>query len=288
MVCSGRMRDSKTSVFDFQLADGRILSCLFELSARAKRVLLKYSPERGLRMAWPETRKPDDGEVLTILERLRPWIENQVAKAQKRAEESGANGLGDSGCRSSKNGKNKLPDSIHLVAVGEVWPVVYEIVKTDKITLEVRKANLELAGKSAYKPREDHLAVRGPDQQFFPHILQQWLLRVAKHHLPVETVRLAAQYGFKINRVTVKRQKTRWGSCSGKSNINLNYRLMLLRPDLVRLVIMHEFCHLKHMNHGEEFYRLLASYCPDWKELNKELRRAERALPAWSMDEPDA
>ncbi|MFA5087317.1 MAG: M48 family metallopeptidase [Candidatus Paceibacterota bacterium] len=79
-------------------------------------------------------------------------------------------------------------------------------------------------------------------------------------------------YNFGINRVIIKNQKTRWGSCSIKKNLNFNYKLVYLPERLVDYVVVHELCHLKEMNHSVRFWALVAAAIPVWKSARKELK----------------
>ncbi|MBI9066142.1 MAG: M48 family metallopeptidase [Salinivirgaceae bacterium] len=100
------------------------------------------------------------------------------------------------------------------------------------------------------------------------------ILRVeAKKYLPLRTQFFAEKYDFKYNQIFIKNQKTRWGSCSGKNNINLNLHLMRLPEHLSDFIILHELCHTVHMNHGSNFHELLNRLTGNEKELNKELRK---------------
>ena len=94
----------------------------------------------------------------------------------------------------------------------------------------------------------------------------------AKRVLPSRLAELAALHGFSYNRVTVKNNISNWGSCSSKGNINLNLRLVKLPPELRDYIILHELCHLRQMNHGPEFHRLLESVCPGHRELQRRMR----------------
>ncbi len=85
---------------------------------------------------------------------------------------------------------------------------------------------------------------------------------------------LAQKHGFTYNRVFIKNQKTLWGSCSHKNNINLNMKLILLPEELREYIILHELVHLKVKNHSKEFWNELARLCPDFKE--RELRNVSR------------
>lgn len=79
-------------------------------------------------------------------------------------------------------------------------------------------------------------------------------------------------YNFYYNRVSIRDQKTRWGSCSKKSNLNFNYRLVHLPLHLCDYVVVHELCHLQELNHAKAFWDLVAETLPNHKELRKELK----------------
>lgn len=94
----------------------------------------------------------------------------------------------------------------------------------------------------------------------------------ARSFLPGRVAELAALHGFSYNRVFIKHNVSNWGSCSSKGNINLNLNLMRLPQELRDYVILHELCHLRHMNHGPEFHALLESVCPGHRELSRKLK----------------
>jgi predicted metal-dependent hydrolase len=80
-------------------------------------------------------------------------------------------------------------------------------------------------------------------------------------------------YNFEINRIAIKNTSTRWGSCSSKANLNFNYKIIYLKPELVDYLIVHELCHLGELNHSKRFWTLVKQTIPNFVELNKELRR---------------
>jgi len=90
--------------------------------------------------------------------------------------------------------------------------------------------------------------------------------------LPSRLRELASLHGFTVNRVTIKHNVSNWGSCSSKGNINLNLNLMRVPEHLRDYVMLHELCHLRHMNHSPEFHALLESLCPGHRALGKELK----------------
>ena len=94
----------------------------------------------------------------------------------------------------------------------------------------------------------------------------------AKASLPPRLKELADEHGFTYNRVTIKNNISNWGSCSVRGNINLNLRLVTLPQTLQDYVMLHELCHLRYLNHGQEFHALLESVCPGHRALNRELK----------------
>lgn len=83
------------------------------------------------------------------------------------------------------------------------------------------------------------------------------------------------------NRVAIRNQGTRWGSCSTKGNLNFNYRIAFLPEPLMDYVIIHELCHLAHFNHSRAFWSLVGSYLPEYRTLRAELKKTpiRGALP---------
>ncbi len=79
-------------------------------------------------------------------------------------------------------------------------------------------------------------------------------------------------YNFKFNKIGIRNQKTRWGSCSQKGNLNFNYRMIYLSDKIVEYIITHELCHLQEFNHSSRFWNLVAVAVPDYKNIKKELR----------------
>ena len=87
-----------------------------------------------------------------------------------------------------------------------------------------------------------------------------------------------ASYGFSYKQINVKNQKTRWGSCSTRGNLNFNYKIIFL-PETVRdYVIVHELCHLKEFNHSRKFWNLISKTIPELSEIKNSLREWEMTV----------
>ena len=123
----------------------------------------------------------------------------------------------------------------------------------------VKKVQARIKAAGAYKPdpfTEEELKV----------------IKQRAHRLIPPMVRdIAGEMGADYNRIFLRTQKSRWGSCSSKRNLNFNCLLVLLPEDLQRYVIVHELCHLKEMNHSKRFWAEVAKYRPCYREEKKRL-----------------
>ncbi|HEY0863082.1 MAG TPA: SprT family zinc-dependent metalloprotease [Lacunisphaera sp.] len=103
--------------------------------------------------------------------------------------------------------------------------------------------------------------------------LEAHFARRAKIELPARTWELAAETGADVKHVTVRNQRSRWGSCSAGGTISLNWRLVQT-PDSVRdYIIYHELMHLREMNHSDRFWARVQEVCPGWRDAEKWLKR---------------
>ena len=96
--------------------------------------------------------------------------------------------------------------------------------------------------------------------------------------IPARVAHYASLLGVSYGRITIRAQKTKWGSCSSKGNLNFNCLLMLAPPEVLDSVVVHELCHRKHMNHSAEFYAEIARVMPDYKIRHAWLKQNGNAL----------
>jgi hypothetical protein len=220
------------------------------VSSRARRVLLKVSADRGLEVVVPQGF--DTALVPGIVRGKRDWCLRQLDRL------SGAGRATES---------TVLPEKVRFPAVGESYRIDYAACTGRPRLSENSGGRLLL---SASEPEQMRALLKG------------WLRRRAKARLPGLVAELSSETDLVCERVQVRLQRSRWGSYSGRGTLSLNARLLFLRPELARYVILHELCHSRHLNHSEAFWREVARYAPRYRVLEKLLRQAGRRVPAWS------
>lgn len=95
----------------------------------------------------------------------------------------------------------------------------------------------------------------------------------AKKLIPDMVHASEAVMGLNANKISITSAKTRWGSCSGKNNLNFTWRLMMAEPEVIKYVIIHELAHIKEKNHGKRFWTLVEQYEPEYKTKKEKLRQ---------------
>ena len=104
------------------------------------------------------------------------------------------------------------------------------------------------------------------------------LKKEARNHLASLTEYWAEKIGVSYGRISIRGQKTRWGSCSSKGNLNYNYLLMLCPDDVIEYVVIHELCHRVYMNHSKRFWEKIEEFCPNYRQARKWLKQNGNSL----------
>lgn len=109
-------------------------------------------------------------------------------------------------------------------------------------------------------------------------LLEKWFRKEAALILREKAEEFAKILSVEFKEIHIKDQRSRWGSCSSKGNLNFNWRIVMA-PELVcDYVVIHELCHLKHMNHSEAFWQLVRSICPEYKQYRRWLKENGMSL----------
>lgn len=133
--------------------------------------------------------------------------------------------------------------------------------------------------KSATKPevamQKDTLLVRTSteDKVIIKNAIELWYKNKARELIRERINHYQPAIKISPNRVTVKNQKKRWGSCSSKGNLNFNWRIMMAPLEIVDYIVVHEMCHLIHLNHSREYWQLVAAILPDYKKRRQWLKK---------------
>jgi predicted metal-dependent hydrolase len=110
------------------------------------------------------------------------------------------------------------------------------------------------------------------------NLLDRFLKNTAEKYIVPRTHLLADKMELKFKNITLRQQKTRWGSCSSQKNLNFNWRLVHYLPNIIDYVIIHELAHLVHMNHSRDFWELVKKYDPEYLQHRGFLKRCGMVL----------
>jgi len=222
-------------------------------SKKAKRILLRIDPVRGLEIVGPPGF--DTSRIPCILEEKRDWIKRHlqgINRANQRMDTA-----------------RTIPAALDLQATSE--------------HISIKIQNRQTKKPCFFDPHSKAIYLY-THYNFPSHIatlLRQWLKKRAKSVLPQWLDVIARTHGFGYNKVRIGFQKTRWGSCSNKKTINLNSKLLLIPPTLVEQVFVHELCHTLHPNHSHKFWELLGSLQPEYKMLEQKLKNSwQQVVPS--------
>lgn len=219
------------------------------ISRRARRMSMRVFPGGRVEVVVP----PGAGvpAIERFVARHRDWAERRSQELLKLAPKAA----------------ERRPSVIELDLLGRSWQVHY---------VTGRRVRAEETAHDTLRVHAPAVTDRHVGQALVP-----WLMRLATHELSPRLARLAQDLEIDYARMSVRRQRTRWGSCSTRGTISLNVCLMFQRPEVVRYLMVHELCHRRHMNHSRRFWSLVATHEPDWKPLDVELLQGWRNVPAW-------
>jgi hypothetical protein len=163
-----------------------------------------------------------------------------------------------------------LPETITLPAISGEWQVSYHPGRRARVIDHAAAPTAQLQ-------------VFGDNQPQQRVALQQWLSQLAKECLIPWLEEVSAEVNLPFAGATVRAQKSRWGSCNSRQEINLNRALLFMSPGAVRYLFIHELCHTVHMNHSARYWALVARLEPEHRHHEAELRRAMAAIPRWAL-----
>jgi len=185
--------------------------------------------------------------VRDFVQRFTPWINRKVAAMRCFVAPA-----------------DPVPNSIEFVYTGERMGVEWRRGAARKL-----------------EQRSDQIMVQAPDDASARVLLQGWLKAAAEQRLAPRLLQLARDLRYSVSRVSIRCQRTRWGSCSTRGTVSLNCSLVFLRAEVVRYLFIHELAHTKHMNHSASFWRLVEKLEPNYRHLDRELLSGWCTVPGW-------
>jgi predicted metal-dependent hydrolase len=228
-----------------------------KVSPRGKSVRLRVSFQHGLEVAIPKGY--DESKVPGLLERKRQWVRAALERVESHRKFF------------EPEPRWRLPIEIRLPAVGVAWHVTSK--QSDMAFAAVREV---APGRLlVFGAIQDEAACRAA--------LSRWLMRQTRAALVPRLQTLSNKIGIASARVLVKRQRTRWASCSRRRVVSLNVKLLFLPPEFVDYVMLHELCHVIEMNHSKRFWAVLRQHCPAYRRLDARLREMWKVVPKWAV-----
>lgn len=221
---------------------------LIRVSRRARRLAVRVYPDARVEVVVPPRARPR--EVESFLAAQREWIEAKRAQA----------------LRNRPAPEVFPPESLSLGLTGEDLRL-HLAGGTGRLRVVEQDGLLRISG--AFTPAALKAALR------------RWLLAAARARLEPRLKALAASTGVDYERLSIRRQRSRWGSCSVRGTISLNACLVFQRPEVVDYLIVHELVHVQHMNHSKRFWQAVERHCADWRALDRELLQGWRRVPGW-------
>lgn len=220
-------------------------------SARARRFSARVFLDGRVEIVAPV--RAADSLLREFVARHREWIERRSAAAADSV---------------ALRHVELPPPSIELAAFGERWELARGAAEGRARLYEAGTGRLELRGAPGG---------REPTRE----LLLGWLVERCRLHLAAVLRELAAAHGYSYGRLELRRQRTRWGSCSVHGTISLNVCIAFQRPEVMRYLLLHELAHTRHMNHSRAFWARVEATCADWRALDRELLRGWERVPGW-------
>jgi len=169
-----------------------------------------------------------------------------------------------------------------VVPIGVTARTVRDFVQRFTPWIDRKVAAMQsYAAPSSTRFSDGLISVHAPDERGARLQLRGWLKRAAYERLAPRLLQLADELNYSVSRVSIRCQRTRWGSCSTRGTVSLNCSLVFLKWEIVRYLFVHELAHTKHMNHSASFWRLVEKIEPDYRRLDGELLAGWRTVPGW-------
>ena len=221
------------------------------VSHRVRHARLQVKPYGGLEVVIPP-RFPRH-QVPGLVAKHANWARRQLARQLQLRQSA------------------RLPEHLHLAFDNSSTPVIYA---TDPL-----RVNVELCAEQA----NEKLVIRADDLRERSHELRRWIRHRAWQSFPALLEKISAQAGLGFNKLSIRSQKTRWGSCTIRGNISLNDQLLFMPADTVEYLMIHELCHTRHLNHSKAFWSLVEYHCPNYRHHEQHLSKPGNHVPDWFL-----
>jgi predicted metal-dependent hydrolase len=237
------------------LPDGRRFAYAVRTSARSRSLRLKVTARDGLIVIAPQGLGSD--RIAQLVASKGNWILGRLRQFDEIRHLLNSN-------------EPAPPQAFDLPAFAESWIVEYRETCSKTVGARTDRPGKIVVSGTVSNPKRCNAALR------------RWLARRAKEALTPWLETLSIQTGLKCSSITIKSQRTRWGSCSVGKVISLNSKLLFLTKEMARYVLIHELCHTMEHNHSIRFWALVRQFEPKTDTLHGSMPEAWKQIPVWA------
>jgi len=213
------------------------------VNKRAKRIKLQFCAYRGLIITSPK--KLSGKRINQICNDNKDWINTQQLKHPIKPPTA-------------------LPTQLNLVALEKTYELSFIITE-----------------KSSIRKTGSHLMIKACHQEQQVNVLKKWIRKQAKTLFDLKLKQWSLETQLHYSKLSVRSQKSRWGSCSSTGTISLNDQLLFMPLSILDYIIVHELCHTVQPNHSAQYWALVNLHYPNYKQEEALLAQYSKKIPHW-------
>ncbi len=230
----------------FKIND-KSIKCYLKIDKRAKRIKIRLSHTKEILIVSPK--KISNSTIQEILSRHSSWIESKLHEIN---------------INHNIRKKNPIDENTLILYRGNQLTIKNDIT-LNPFSLKLHDQYISI--------NLNHIRSLENYQNILRDLILNWYFSKAHTIIPERTEYFSKIMNAPYNKISIRNQKSRWGSCSTKKNLNFNWRLILAPKQILDYLVVHELSHLFEMNHSQKFWNIVEKYCPDYQSHEHWLKK---------------